>query len=161
SLFRQTHIIVAVAVEALGIDAPEVANTRQGDADQAIEELVHPLAAQRDTATDRVALAEAKAADSHSGLGDLRPLASNLRELLGRLFEAVLVLQCLANAHVDDNLLQPWQTVQVLAAQPLLEARDDFLAVAFRQPRQLLSHDPPRTHPSQDVDLMAPRLWRQ
>src|SRR6185437_11704698 len=70
-LLRQTHIIVAVAIEALRIDPAEVADTRQGNANQAIQKLVHTLAAQRDAATDGVALAEAKAADRNARQGDL------------------------------------------------------------------------------------------
>src|SRR5689334_23540988 len=37
-----------------------------GDADQAVEELVHPLAAERDLAADLVALAEPEAGDRRS-----------------------------------------------------------------------------------------------
>src|SRR3954451_3226302 len=46
-LLGQPQAVVAVPVEALGVDAAEVADTRQGDADQAVEELVHAPAAQR------------------------------------------------------------------------------------------------------------------
>src|SRR5262245_59818183 len=34
-LFGQAHAVVAVAVKALGIDAAEIANTRQSNADEA------------------------------------------------------------------------------------------------------------------------------
>jgi hypothetical protein len=47
-LFLETHGEVAAAVEALARDAPEVTHARQRDGDQAVQELVHALAAQRD-----------------------------------------------------------------------------------------------------------------
>lgn len=55
--------IVAVAVEALGVHTAEVANSRQGDVDQSIQEFVHPLAPQGDAAADFVTFAEAEGAD--------------------------------------------------------------------------------------------------
>ncbi len=39
------------------------------------------------------------------GLGHLRALAGDLAQLLGGLLHAVFVLQCLADAHVDHDLL--------------------------------------------------------
>ena len=60
-LFGQAQAVVAMAVEAIGVNAAEVADTRQGDRDQPIEELVHPQAAERDLAADVVSLAEPEA----------------------------------------------------------------------------------------------------
>jgi hypothetical protein len=48
---------------------------------EAVEELVHPLAAERDPAADLVALAEAEAADRDLGLADLGLLPGDLRKL--------------------------------------------------------------------------------
>src|SRR5262249_8176807 len=118
-----------------------VADARQGDADQAVEELVHAPAAQGHPATDRVALAEPEAADRLLGLGDLGLLAGDLGKLLGRLVEPGLVLQRLAHAHVDDDLLQPRQAELVGPAQLLREAGHDLFLVAFLQP----GHDEPRS----------------
>src|SRR6266545_3287969 len=106
-LLRQAEAVVAVAVEALGVDAAEVANTRQGNADQAIQKLVHAAATQGHAAADLVTLAQTEAADRDLGLADLGALAGDLRQLLGGLLHAALVLQRLADAHVDDDLLQP------------------------------------------------------
>ena len=54
--------IVAAAVEALAVHAAEVADARQGDVDQAVEEFVHLVAAQRDLAADRHVLAQLEVA---------------------------------------------------------------------------------------------------
>ena len=93
-----------------------------------IQELVHPAAAERHPAADLVVLAETEAADGHLRLGDLSLLAGDLRQLVGRLLHAVLVLQRLADAHVDDDLLQARQAVDVLAAQLRRQLRAGFLS---------------------------------
>src|SRR5687768_8814606 len=56
-LLGDAEVEVAAAVEAARRDAAEVADARQRDRDQALEELVHALAAQRDLHADRVVLA--------------------------------------------------------------------------------------------------------
>src|SRR4051794_29494193 len=45
--------VVAVAVELLGVEATEVADTRQGERQQAVEELPHAVAAKGDLRADR------------------------------------------------------------------------------------------------------------
>src|ERR1017187_4504279 len=132
-LLGQADRVVPVAVEALRIDAAKVANTGQGDADEPIEELVHAPAAQSHAGADLVALPQAKRADGDARLGDLAALAGDARQVLGGLLHAVLVLQRLADAHVDDDLLQLRQTQDVLPPELLLKRRDDFLRVFLLQ----------------------------
>src|SRR5262245_35382074 len=55
-LLADTHRVVAVAVERLRVDPAEVANSRQGDVDEPIEELIHAPAAKRNTAADFISL---------------------------------------------------------------------------------------------------------
>src|SRR5205807_3687052 len=57
-LLGDTERVVAAAIERSRREAPEVADTRDGDADEAIEELPHPVAAQRDLGPDGIALPE-------------------------------------------------------------------------------------------------------
>ena len=45
--------VVAASVEALRVEAAEIAHPRQRDGDQPIDELVHARLAQRDLAADR------------------------------------------------------------------------------------------------------------
>src|SRR5215469_45859 len=49
----EAHGIVAAAVEALAVEAAEVADARQGHGDEPVEELVHAVLAQRDLHADR------------------------------------------------------------------------------------------------------------
>src|SRR5262249_4957742 len=130
-LLRQAEAVVAVAVEALGIHAAEVADTRQGDTNQSIQKFVHAPTAERHAAADLVALAKTKATDRHAGLGDLGALAGDLGELLRRFLHAVLVLKRLADAHVDGNLLQARQAELVGAAQLFGQRANYFLFVSF------------------------------
>src|SRR5437764_250828 len=69
--------VVAAAVERLGRHAAEVAHARQRDIDQAVEELVHLLAAQGDPRADRLSLAQLEAGDRLLGLGHHRLLSGD------------------------------------------------------------------------------------
>src|SRR5262245_29016210 len=62
-LLAQAERGAASPVEPLGRDAAEVAHARQGDVDQAIEELPHAIAPQRDHAADRQPLAQLEVSD--------------------------------------------------------------------------------------------------
>src|SRR3546814_19726396 len=66
---------------ALARQPAEVANARQRDRHQAIQELVHPLAAQGDLAAHRHAFAKLEGRHRHLGLGDNRLLAGDQRHL--------------------------------------------------------------------------------
>src|ERR1700722_2074263 len=75
-LLGQAETVVAMAVETIGIYAAEVSNSRQGDRDQPIEELVHSQAAKSDLAADVVAFAKPETRDRGLGLGDHRLLTA-------------------------------------------------------------------------------------
>src|SRR5204862_6120558 len=79
-------------------------------------------------------------ADGLARLGDLGPLAGDLRELVGGLLDAVLVRQRLADAHVNDDLLQPRQAKHVRPAQLRLQLGDDLFLIPILQ----TGHGPPR-----------------
>src|SRR5438309_426954 len=55
--------VVAAAVERAGIQPTEVADARERDRDQAVEELPHAVAAQRDARADRHPLADLELRD--------------------------------------------------------------------------------------------------
>jgi hypothetical protein len=56
-----------VAVERPGVQAAEVADTRERDRQQPVEELPHPVAAQGHLRADRHALAQLEAGDGLAG----------------------------------------------------------------------------------------------
>src|SRR3954451_12571996 len=63
ALLLETEGVVAVAVELLVREAAEVADAGQREADQAVEELPRPVAAQRHVGADRLAIAQLELGD--------------------------------------------------------------------------------------------------
>src|SRR5215467_12011988 len=57
-VFLDAEAVVAAAVEALRVEAAEIADARQRDVHQPVEEVVHARLAQSDLATDRLAVAQ-------------------------------------------------------------------------------------------------------
>src|SRR5262245_25122158 len=106
-LFLHAERVVAAAVERAVRDAAEVADPGHRDRHQAVEELVHPLAAQRHHAADRVADAHLEVRDRLLRLGDDRLLSGDLGQVPDRVVEDLAVLGGLANADVDRDLLDP------------------------------------------------------
>src|SRR4030095_10252337 len=62
-LFRHAEGVVAGAVELLRRQAPEVADPRERDRDQAVQELPHPITTQRDLYADRHTLTQLELGD--------------------------------------------------------------------------------------------------
>src|SRR6266498_3751389 len=71
---------VAAAVERAEVQSPEVADPRQRDRDQPVEELPHARAAERHARADRHALAQLEARDRLAGAAHLRALAGDRRQ---------------------------------------------------------------------------------
>ena len=63
-LVRDAERIIATAVKRTGRNAAEITNTRQRGRDQAIEKLIHRVAAQRHVAADRLAFAQFEIRDA-------------------------------------------------------------------------------------------------
>src|SRR5882762_5032036 len=57
-VFLDADAVVAAAVEALRVEPAEVADTRQRDGHQAVDEVVHARLGQRDLTTDGLAVAQ-------------------------------------------------------------------------------------------------------
>ena len=107
--------------------AAEVADAGDGDGDQAVEELPHAVAAERDLAADRLALAELEPGDRVLGLGDDRLLAGDQREVGDGALEQRRLLGGPADAHVDDDLLERRDLHHVVEAELLLQAGLDLV----------------------------------
>src|SRR6058998_2764060 len=107
---RENHLllepdgVVAPPVEALGREPPEVAHARHRDADEAIQELVHPGAAQRHRAADRLPLPQVEIRDRLLGARYHGPLAGDRGELGDGGLQALGVLGRVAHPDVHDDL---------------------------------------------------------
>src|SRR5262249_37335715 len=73
-LLAQAQAEVAAPVEAVRVDAPEVADPRERDRREAVVELPHPGAPEGDLAADGHALAQLELGDGAARLGDGRTL---------------------------------------------------------------------------------------
>src|SRR5579872_852523 len=104
-LLADAERVVAAPVERAGVEPAEVADARQRDRDQTVEELPHPRAAQRHARADRHPLAELERRDRLARLAHLRALARDRRELVDCGIEKLRVGLRVADAHVERDLL--------------------------------------------------------
>src|SRR5436190_2658286 len=132
-LLAQAHRVVAAAVERRGLQAAEVADPRDRDRRQAVEELVGALAAQRDRHADRHALAQLECRDRLAGAADVRLLAGDRRELLGGGVEDLGVLLGIADAHVQRDLLDPRGLHRRRVAEAVDQRRANLFVVSGLQ----------------------------
>src|SRR5690606_16610528 len=130
-LFLHADVVVAATVEGAARHAAEVADARERDRNQAIEELVHPFAAQGDHAADRVALADLEAGDRLARPGDDRLLPRDAGQVADRVLEHLLVGHGLADAHVQRDLLDPRGLHDRLVPELLDQCGDDLFAITL------------------------------
>src|SRR3984885_2631068 len=126
--------VVAAAVERPGGQPSEVSDTRNGQTQQAVEELPGPVAPQGRLDPDGLALTQLEAGDRLLGPGDDRLLAGDGLEVALRPLNERGLLGGAADAHVDDDLLQPRDLHDVAQAQPFLQAVPDLAQVPLLQP---------------------------
>src|SRR3954468_19968852 len=133
-LLADAHRVVAAAVERARVEAAEVANPRNRDRHQPIEELVGALLAQGDADAPRSCGGELEVRARFPGAADVGPLAGDGRELVGRRVEHVRVLLGVADTHVQGDLLDAGRLhrrgVAELPDQPLAQ----LLVVALLEP---------------------------
>src|SRR5687768_16835390 len=128
-LFLHAHVVVAAAVEGTTRHATEVAHAGQRDVDQAVEELEHLAATQRDLAADRPAVADLERSHRHAALRHDRLLARDLGQVGDGVFQDLLVRGGFAHAHVDRDLAQARHFRRVRVTELLGQGRDDFVLV--------------------------------
>src|SRR5690606_5193170 len=133
-LLLDAHVEVAPAIERTRRDAAEVAHAGQRNVDQAVQELVHPGAAQGHFAADRPAVADLEAGDRDAGVGGDRLLAGDLGHLLDGVLQHLLVADSLAHAHVQRDLADARHLHRVLVTEALDQLRHDLFLVNLLKP---------------------------
>src|SRR6185295_15053039 len=135
-LLLEAEAVVAAAVERAVRHAAEVADPRDRDVHQAIEELVHARAAQRHHAADREARAHLEVRDRLARLGHDRLLSGDAGHVGDGVVENLLVGGRLADAHVERDLRHARHLHHGLVAEFLHQIGNDLRAVVLAQPRR-------------------------
>src|SRR5262245_17297685 len=118
-LLGQTERVVTAAVELLWRQPPEVADTRERDRHETVEELPHAVATQRRVRADRHTLAELELRDGLASPGHDRLLAGDRREVAHGALDELAVLGRVADTHVDDDLDDAGHLHDVVVAELL------------------------------------------
>src|SRR6516164_194459 len=132
--------VVAAPIEALRIEPAEVAHARQRNGDQPVKKLVHARLAQRHLAADRLAFAQFVGRDRFARRRDHRFLTSDQRKIGRRVLDLLAVVHGLANAHVDDDLIERRYLHDVRVAELLRELLPNDALVLLLQTWLQLSH---------------------
>src|SRR3954471_18889949 len=132
-LLAHAERVVAASVERGPLEAAEVADARDRDRQEAIEELVSAIAAQRHGQADGHALAQLEVGDRLARAADVRLLAGDRGELLLGGLEHLGVLLGVADAHVERDLLDLRDLHDRRVAEALLQRGPDLLDIALLQ----------------------------
>src|SRR5690606_29951815 len=134
-LLGEPEGVVAVAVQLAAVQPAEVADPRQRGRQQPVEELPHPVAAERDPRADRHPRAQLELRDGLAGAPDLGTLAGDRGQVADRALEHLAVPGGLADTHVDHDLHQPRHLHRVAVPELLLQRRAHLVAVLLLEPR--------------------------
>src|SRR6202142_657126 len=99
-VFLDAEAVVAAAVEALRIESAEVADARQRDVHQPVDEVVHARLTQRYLAADGLTVAQLVGGDRLARHCDHGLLAGDQRQVGGGVVHLLAVGDTLADAHV-------------------------------------------------------------
>src|SRR5690606_15607252 len=102
-LLGHTHRVVATTVESLWIEATEVTDTRNGNANQTIEKIVHTFATQRYLAPDWPSSTDLESCNGFTRLGNNNFLPTDGSQFVSGVFQQLLVTYCFAYAHVQNH----------------------------------------------------------
>src|SRR4030081_2039175 len=122
-LFAHSQRVVAAPVESLRADPSEVADSRQRDLDQLLQEVPHAPAAQGGLDPDRHPGAEFEGGHRLPGLHHYRLLAGDHADVAHRRLERSRVVLGFADADVDHDLRDPRHLHHVLVGELLDQGR--------------------------------------
>src|SRR5690606_11965223 len=91
-------------IKSLRVQTTEVTDTRNGDSDQAVKEVIHALATQRYLATDWPTSPDLESSNRFARLGDDDLLPADGSQLVSGIIQQLLVTYRFAHTHVQDHL---------------------------------------------------------
>ena len=134
-LLLETEGVVAAAVEGVGVDAAEVADTGQSHVEQTVQELPHTVAAEGDLDADGFAFTDLEVRDGLAGLSGDGLLAGDGGDVLADGFDFLGVALGFAAANVDDDLAELGDLHHALVLELAHESGSDFFIVLYMQSR--------------------------
>src|ERR1700722_4377017 len=139
-LVAHAQRVVASSIEALGGNAAKVTYAGQGHRDQPVEKFVHDVAAQGHHGADGHALAHLEGGNRLLGLGGHRLLPGYRGQVSYQRIHNLYILRGLAQAHIQDDLLQAGNSHEVAKAKLFLQCRPNFLVILFLESRVYFRH---------------------
>ena len=100
-----------------------IADTRQRYVDEPIDEIPHPLTPKRRPHTDFEVFADLETGDCFPSLGRDDFLAGDHLERSPNLFDPIILLKELADAHVHDHPVDLRERIRILRAEKFLQGR--------------------------------------
>src|SRR2546428_8446786 len=137
-LLAQAERVVAATVEPVRVHAAEVANAGQRDVEQLVQEVPHAPAPKRRLDADGLARAELEGGNRFLRLDELWLLAGDRRHVANRRVERFVVVLRLADADVDNDLVQARHLHDVAVVELLGQLRRDRVSICLQQPRRLV-----------------------
>src|SRR5476651_1363582 len=128
-LLFNAHAGVTTTIEGLGIQAAEVANPRQGDRQQTIQEFIHTIAAQSHFDADRPTFTDFKASDGFPSVSHNDLLTGDLFQVSNSVLDDFFVADRFAKTHVQGDLCNALNFYHVRQLKFFLKLRSDFLPV--------------------------------
>ena len=125
-LFLDAESVIASAVEGIAVDASEVADAREGDIHELIEEIIHAGAAQSDFATDSHTLTEFPSGEGFSGASDDGFLPCNGGEVGNGRFEDFGITDGVAASHIEHDFIELGNLHDVFVVEFGHHSGDDF-----------------------------------
>src|SRR4051812_19055467 len=136
-LLADAQRVVAAPVERVRVEAAEVADARERDRDETVEELPHAVSAQRHLDADGHPLANLELRDRLASAAHLRALAGDDRQLLESGVDLLRVGLALADAHVERDLLDRRRLHDRLELELVLEPRAKLVVVTRLEARRV------------------------
>jgi len=137
NLLLNANAVVPLPVERLSTQAPEVADARDRNINQAIQEFIHPFPSQGDFATNRIACPDLEGRDANSGVTDYGLLPRDTLQIIHRVFQYLSVQQSLTNTHVQGYLADPRDRHRIRELQSLHNLRHGVSLIIFLEPTHL------------------------
>src|SRR5690606_4971130 len=127
--FSNTHREVTATVELLRAYTTEVTDTWNSDRNQAIQDLIHTLFAQSNSAADWPTNTNLKTCNSFTFLAHHSFLTRILDQIIKCVFQYFLIAYSFTHTHVKSDLGNARHFHYIRQAQLLLEFGGDFFAV--------------------------------